>query len=56
MFFLEPGSIPALGRPGHELTCWVGPGFKTMDEDTPALGIRHQSFGRVKFLALLPGR
>jgi hypothetical protein len=24
--------------------------------DTPALGRRHQSFGRVKFLAPLPGR
>ena len=32
-------------------SCWVIYYF-----DTPALGRRHQSFGRVKFLAPLPGR
>jgi hypothetical protein len=32
-------------------SCWVIYYF-----DTPALGRRHQSFNRVKFLAPLPGR
>jgi len=30
LFFLQPGPVPASGRPGPGLTCRAGPGFKTM--------------------------